>query len=50
MAGALHCAAAKGHDKVVRLLVEKGADTSAPDRDGDTPLLAAALAGNESVI
>ncbi|SRR5579884_2370680 len=43
---ALHGAAAKGYDQVVKFLVEHGADPNAKDRNGKTPLDAAlGLAG-----
>lgn len=34
----LHCASAKGHSKVVRSLVKRGADVYARDNNDQTPL------------
>jgi len=45
---ALHRAATRGYNGVVQLLVERGAPLNALDRDGQTPLSAAVLAGNVS--
>lgn len=39
-----------GHPAVVKLLVEKGADIEAKDRDGQTPLSWAAVAGHRTVV
>ena len=47
---ALHWAANGGHKAVVRLLVERGADTKAKDNDGETVLHWAATGGNEAVV
>ena len=38
------------HDTIVRLLIEAGADTTAKDNFGRTPLLQAALLGHEAVV
>jgi ankyrin repeat protein len=46
----LHLAAWEGHEAVVRLLLEKGADTNAKDRQGGTALCWAAPRGHEAVI
>nr|XP_033816695.1 protein phosphatase 1 regulatory subunit 12C isoform X2 [Geotrypetes seraphini] len=46
-AGALHVAAAKGYIEVMRLLLQAGYDPNAQDKDGWTPLHAAAHWGVE---
>ncbi|OJJ83539.1 ankyrin repeat domain-containing protein, partial [Aspergillus glaucus CBS 516.65] len=46
----LFWAARNGHEAVVNLLLEKGADTSTTDKDGRTPLFWAARNGNEAVV
>jgi ankyrin repeat protein len=46
----LHEAAFQGHESVVRLLLEKGADMSTTDIDGATPLHHAAWGGFEAVV
>ncbi|KAJ4183501.1 hypothetical protein NW759_017070, partial [Fusarium solani] len=43
-------AAAKGHEAVVRLLLDRGAHTEAADKDGWTPLWRAAANGHEAVV
>jgi ankyrin repeat protein len=43
-------AAEKGHEAVVRLLLEKGADLNAKTRDGKTALHLAAEEGHETVV
>ena len=43
-------AAAGGDETIVRLLLEKGANTEATDGDGNTPLIAAAESGHEAVV
>src|SRR5438270_499085 len=43
-------AAAKGRSNVVKLLVEKGADLKATDREGNTSLMWAAKGGNSETI
>ena len=43
-------AAEKGHEAVVKLLLEKGADLESKDQDGRTPLIWAAEDGHESVV
>ncbi|RMZ79078.1 hypothetical protein DV737_g3580, partial [Chaetothyriales sp. CBS 132003] len=43
-------AARNGHEAVVKLLLEKGADLEARDEDSETPLLQAAWTGHEAVI
>ena len=47
---ALHSAATEGHDSIVRLLLDEGADVSATDKDGDTVLFTAALSGMKLTI
>jgi len=47
---ALHITAAKGHAKLVSLLLARGARTDIVDKDGDTPLHDAARNGNIEVI
>lgn len=49
-ATALHLAAYRGHKKVVRILLEKGADIYAKDKEGDTPLDAALMGGHQDVV
>ena len=47
----LWCAAEKGHEAVVKLLLEKGADTECKHRyDDSTPLWCAAEKGHEAVV
>jgi len=43
-------AAASGHEAMVRLLLERGADTESKSGDGWTPLLYAAANGHETVV
>ncbi|HZN54286.1 MAG TPA: ankyrin repeat domain-containing protein [Candidatus Polarisedimenticolaceae bacterium] len=45
----LHEAARSGHEKIVRLLLACGADPSARDRDGKTPLDLAIEAGHDAL-
>ncbi|KAI9765695.1 MAG: hypothetical protein M1839_005400 [Geoglossum umbratile] len=47
---ALHWAATKGYDSVVRLVLQKGADVEAKDESGKTALQAAAEGGNIEVV
>ena len=42
--------AANGHEAVVKLLLEKGAELEAKDSDGRTPLRRAAENGHEAVV
>jgi ankyrin repeat protein len=46
----LSWAAGGGHEVVVRMLLDKGADVEAKDEDGRTPLLCAAERGHEAVV
>jgi cytoskeletal protein RodZ len=46
----LSWAAAKGHDAVVKLLLDKGAEIEAEDKYGRTPLLLAAAKGHDAVV
>ena len=43
-------AAAGGDETIVRLLLEKGANTEAQDGDGNTPLIEAARSGHKAVV
>ena len=43
-------AAEKGHEAVVKLLLEKGADVESKDKYGRTPLWRAAAHGHEAVV
>lgn len=47
--GSIHMAAQKGHDKILRLLIEKNPDCNEKDSDGTTPLMLAAVEGHEDV-
>ncbi|KAI5847369.1 hypothetical protein DFP73DRAFT_378339 [Morchella snyderi] len=47
---ALHIAAAEGHTDIVQLLLDKGLQPLAPDKEGKTALHRAAFAGHESVV
>lgn len=47
---ALHLAASKGHDAVLQLLIDKGADLAAKGKDQCTPLELAAENGHLSVV
>jgi ankyrin repeat protein len=46
----LHLAAERGHLEIVNLLLEKGADINAPDKNGLTPLCVAALNRNSEIV
>ena len=46
----LHCAAGKGHEAVVRLLLERGADASAADKRGQTAADLAQKGGHAAVV
>lgn len=45
----LHIAAQKGHDKIVRVLLERNMDCNEKDSDGLTPLMHAAIQGHDRV-
>ena len=47
---ALHLAAAAGQDKVVRWLVDNGADVNATDLEGNTPLYFATESRDETIV
>ena len=47
---ALHWAAGNGHEAVVRLLLEKGANIAAKTSEGRTALHLAAGSGHEAVV
>jgi ankyrin repeat protein len=47
---ALHRAAEFGHDTVVRLMLEEGADVEAKNGNGETALHVAARRGHEAVV
>ncbi|PSN42764.1 hypothetical protein C0J52_10668 [Blattella germanica] len=45
----LHCASFEGHIEVVKALIQKGADATLEDQEGDTPLHLAARNGHDLV-
>lgn len=47
--GPIHMAVKKGHDKILRLLIEKSPDCNEKDSDGTTPLMLAVVGGHEDV-
>lgn len=47
---ALHYAADRGFSDIVKLLVERGADTQALDSEGQTPLSLAELCEHDDII
>ncbi|KAJ8131064.1 hypothetical protein O1611_g2561 [Lasiodiplodia mahajangana] len=47
---ALHIAAEKGYEDIVRLLIEFNADINALDEGGRTPLISAAIAGEVDIV
>lgn len=47
---ALHCAASQGHEAIVKLLLENGADVMVNDNAGRTALSLAAGNGHEAVV
>ncbi|KAH7190083.1 ankyrin repeat-containing domain protein, partial [Fusarium oxysporum] len=46
----LSWAAGDGHEAIVKLLLEKGANVESKDEDGRTPLSCAALNGHEAIV
>lgn len=46
----LHVTATWGHEDLVRLLIDRGADVNAQNRAGMTPLHCASMAGHEGVV
>ena len=47
--GPIHMAVKKGHDKILRLLMERNPDCNQKDSDGATPLMLAVVGGHEDV-
>lgn len=47
--GPIHMAVKKGHDKILRLLMENNPDCNEKDSDGTTPLMLAVVGGHEDV-
>ena len=47
---ALHTAAQEGHNEIVDLLIRAGSNVNASTGYGETPLISAALYGNESTV
>ncbi|GLJ53701.1 hypothetical protein SUGI_1145740 [Cryptomeria japonica] len=47
---ALHCAALKGYEEMVKKLIELGANVEAKDSQGNTPLHCAAYGGHSEVV
>ncbi|KAL3473977.1 ankyrin repeat-containing domain protein [Aspergillus californicus] len=49
--GTVHIAAQKGHERILRVLLEQGkTDLNSTDSDGRTPLFHAVIGGHESVV
>lgn len=48
--GALHIAAQKGHDRIVRVLLQQNMDCNEKDSDGRTPLMYAVIENHETVV
>ncbi|KAL2829150.1 ankyrin repeat-containing domain protein [Aspergillus cavernicola] len=49
--GSVHIAAQKGHERILRVLLEQGnMDPNSADSDGRTPLFHAAVGGHQSVV
>ena len=46
----LHVAAGKGHDRIVRILLQHNVDCEEKDSEGLTPLIHAVLGGHEAVV
>ena len=46
----LHIAAAKGHDRIARILLQHDIDCNEPDSDGLTPIMHAVIGGHEDVV
>ena len=46
----LHIAAAKGHDRIARILLQHNIDCNEKDSDGLTPLIHATIGGHEDVV
>jgi hypothetical protein len=45
----IHLAVKKGHDKILRLLIERDLDCNEKDSDGITPLMLAVVGGHEDI-
>jgi hypothetical protein len=46
----LHIAAQRGHERIIRLLLERNIDCNEKDSDGLTPLIHATIQGHEAVV
>jgi hypothetical protein len=51
-ASSLHMAAQKGHDRIVRVLLQHSTENNVnvPDSEGRTPLICATIGGNKDVV